>query len=92
MRCQWSLRSHRWSQSHFDSDEEEVNPANDYRKISLLQQTVNIGGHSVNICYDEGASMSAMSTNVTAPSLLKAVNSCEIIAVEGGGVGLETCP
>jgi hypothetical protein len=33
-----------------------------------------------------------MTVNVTAPTLVKAVNSCEIIAVEGGGVGLETCP
>jgi hypothetical protein len=33
-----------------------------------------------------------MTINVMAPSLLKAVNSCEIIAVEGGGVSLETCP
>jgi hypothetical protein len=69
--------------NHFDSDEEEVNPANDYRKISLLQQTINIGGHDVNILYDDGASVSSMTVNVTAPSLLKAVNSCEIIAVEG---------
>jgi hypothetical protein len=77
---------------HFDSDEEEVNPANDYIKISLLQQTVNIGGHSVNILYDDGASMSAMAINVTAPSLFKAVNSCEIVAVEGGGGVLRLAP
>jgi hypothetical protein len=37
------------SVNHFDSDEEEVNPNNDYRKISLLQQTIKLDGHDVNI-------------------------------------------
>jgi hypothetical protein len=67
--------------NHFDSDEEEVNSANDYRKICLLQQTIKLDGHDVNILYDDGAK----SVKVTAPSLLKAVDSCEIVAVEGGG-------
>jgi hypothetical protein len=81
------------SVNHFDSDEEEVNPNNDYRKICLLQQTIKFDGHDVNILYDEGANVSTMSVKVAAPSLLKAVDICEIIAVErGGGVSLETCP
>jgi hypothetical protein len=54
--------------NHFDSNEEEVNPANDYRKISLLQQTIKLDGHDVNILYDDGASVSTMSVKVTAPS------------------------
>jgi hypothetical protein len=73
--------------NHFDSDEEEVNPNNDYRKICLLQQTIRLDEHDVNILYDEGASVSTMSVKVAAPSLQKAVDSCEIVAVEGGGGG-----
>jgi hypothetical protein len=71
--------------NHFDSDEEEVNPNNDYRKICLLQQTIRLDEHDVNILYDEGASVSTMSVKVAAPSLQQAVDSCEIVAVEGGG-------
>jgi hypothetical protein len=80
------------SVDHFDSDEEEVNPNNDYRKICLLQQTIKLDGHDVNILYDDGVSMSTMSTKVAAPPLLKAVNSCKIVSVEGEGVDMETCP
>jgi hypothetical protein len=50
--------------NHFDSDEEEVNPANDYRKICLLQQTIKLDGHDVNILYDDIASVSSMSIKV----------------------------
>jgi hypothetical protein len=53
--------------NHFDSDEEEVNPNNDYRKICLLQQTIKLDGHDVNILYDEGVNMSTMSIKVAAP-------------------------
>jgi hypothetical protein len=46
--------------NHFDSDEEEVNPNNDYRKICLLQQTIKLDGHDVNILYDDGANVSIL--------------------------------
>jgi hypothetical protein len=80
------------SVNHFDSDEEEVNPDNDYRKICLLQQTIKLDGHDVNILYDDGVNISTMSVKVAAPSLQKAVESCKIVAVEGEGVSMETCP
>jgi hypothetical protein len=80
------------SVDHFDSDEEEVNPNNEYRKISMLHQTIKLDGHDVNILYDEGVNMSTMSAKVAAPPLLKAVNSCGDVAVGGEGVGIETCP
>jgi hypothetical protein len=75
---------------HFDSDEEEVNPNNDYRKICLLQQTIKLDGHDGNILYDDGVNMSTMSIKVAAPSLPKAVDSCKIVAMEGEGVSFET--
>jgi hypothetical protein len=80
------------SVNHFDSDEEEVNPNNDYRKISLLQETIKLDGHDVNILYDEGATVSLMSTKIKVPIFREAVNRCEIVAEEGVGAGLETCP
>jgi hypothetical protein len=80
------------SVNHFDSDEEDVNPNNDYRKISLLQESIRLDGHVVNILYDEGVSMSLMSSQIKVPIFREIMNRCEVIAVEGEGTGLETCP
>jgi hypothetical protein len=80
------------SVNHFDSDEESVNPNNDYRKISVLQESIRLDGHVVNILYDEGADMSLMSSKITVPVFREIMQRCEAIAVEGEGTGLETCP
>jgi hypothetical protein len=49
------------SASHFDTDDESVNPDNNYRKVFLLSQMVKIGDQKENICYDNGATMSVLS-------------------------------
>jgi hypothetical protein len=79
------------SVNHFDSDEESVNPNNDYRKISLLQESIRLDGHVVNILYDEGANMSMMSSKIEVPVFRDIMERCEIVAVEGEGARLEDC-
>jgi hypothetical protein len=79
------------SVNHFDSDEEDVNPNNDYRKISLLQESIRLDGHVVNILYDEGVDMSLMSSQIKVPVFREIMDRCEVIAVEGEGASLETC-
>jgi hypothetical protein len=79
------------SVNHFDSDEESVNPNNDYRKISLLQESIRLDGHVVNILYDEGANMSLISSKISVPVFREIIERSEIVAVKGEGARLEDC-
>jgi hypothetical protein len=59
------------SGSHFDSDDESINPDNDYRKMLTLGQTVTLFDHQVNICYDSSSTVSILSADVHIPGVVQ---------------------
>jgi hypothetical protein len=61
------------SGSHFDSDDESINPDNDYRKLLTLGQTVTLFDHQVNICYDSSSTVSVLSADVRIPAIVEDV-------------------
>jgi hypothetical protein len=72
------------SGSHFDSDDESINPDNDYRKMLTLGQTVTLFDHQVNICYDSSSTLSVLSADVRIPGVVEDVKETRNNPAGGG--------
>jgi hypothetical protein len=80
------------SGSHFDSDDESINPGNDYRKMLTLGQTVTLFDQQVNICYDSGSTVSVLSADVHIPGILEDVKKAETTPAGGGPLAIGALP
>jgi hypothetical protein len=72
---------------HFDSDDESINPDNDYRKMLTLGQTVTLFDHQVNICYDSSSTVSVLSADVCIPGIVEDVKE-----TRNNPAGVGHCP
>jgi hypothetical protein len=73
--------------SHFDSDDESINPENDYRKMLTLGQTVTIFDQQVNICYNSSSTVLVLSAGVRIPGIVKDVKQTGTIPAGGWAIG-----
>jgi hypothetical protein len=79
-------------ESHFDSDDESINPKNDYRKMLTLGQTVTLFDQQVNICYDNSSTVSVLSTDVRIPGIVRDVKKTGKSPAGGGPSATGTLP
>jgi hypothetical protein len=67
-----------------DSEDERENLESDHRKMLPLSQTVTVFKKKVNICFDNGSTISVISRSVDVPYIFKKVEEVGIAPVEEG--------
>jgi hypothetical protein len=87
-----SVRKPKERRSRLDSGGRSATPDDDQRKVLSLSQTVTVNGQPVNICYDNGATMSMLSSECSIPNIVKGNHEIGMDPVGGGPMNFESPP